>query len=300
MARRGALSNDRRERLAELGVTFDLRKSPGTRTETTSFETRVRELAREVAAGTPREKFPARVRAWVSHQIADYRDGNMSSEKYETLRDLGVDFDGVEERTVRRWEERYEELEAFAKREGHCRVPEKAEDGLYFWTLDQRRARRDGKLSRARVEALDALGMEWDVRAHLVVSWEERLEETKTFYEARGRLPRFVEDEALFQWIRGQRLRFERGALEPERIDALDAVCEEWKVKRASEFERRVTELAAHAETFRTTRVDEERDEGLAAWTRQMRKKRRNGTLSQRKIDALDAIGMDWSDGDAR
>ncbi len=71
-------------------------------------------------------------------------------------------------------------------------------------------------------------------------------------------------------------------------------------MKRASEFERRVTELAAHAETFRTTRVDEERDEGLAAWTRQMRKKRRNGTLSQRKIDALDAIGMDWSDGDAR
>ena len=191
-------------------------------------------------------------------------------------------------------------MEAFAKREGHCRVPEKAEDGLYFWTLDQRRARRDGKLLRARVEALDALGMEWDVRAHLVVSWEERLEETRAFYEARGRLPRFVEDEALFQWIRGQRRRFERGALEPERIDALDAVCEEWKVKRASEFERRVTELAAHAETFRTTRVDEERDEGLAAWTRQMRKKRRNGTLSQRKIDALDAIGMDWSDGDAR
>ena len=300
LARRGALSNDRRERLAELGVTFDLRKSPGTRAETTSFETRVRELAREVAAGTPREKFPARVRAWVSHQIADYRDGNISSEKYETLRDLGVDFDGVEERTVRRWEERYEELEAFAKREGHCRVPERAEDGLYFWTLDQRRARRDGKLSRARGEALDALGMEWDVRAHLVVSWEERLEETRAFYEARGRLPRFVEDEALFQWIRGQRRRFERDQLEPERIDALDAVCEEWKVKRASEFERRVTELAAHAETFRTTRVDEERDEGLAAWTRRMRKKRRNGTLSQSKIDALDAIGMDWSDGDAR
>ena len=58
LARRGALSNDRRERLAELGVTFDLRKSPGTRTETTSFETRVRELAREVAAERLAKSFP--------------------------------------------------------------------------------------------------------------------------------------------------------------------------------------------------------------------------------------------------
>jgi hypothetical protein len=298
LARRGELSTERRERLVELGVTFDLRKSPGTRSETKSFETRVRELAKEVAAGRDARNASAPLRKWVSHQIADYRDGNISNERYETLRDLGVDFDDVQERTVRRWEERFEELKAFAKREGHCRVPENEDDGLYFWVLDQRRARRDGRLSNARVEAMDALGMEWEVRAHRVVSWEERLEETRAFYEARGRLPRSVEDEALFQWIRGQRRRFERGELEPERVDALDAVCDAWKVKRASEFERRATELEAYAKTFQTTRVDEERDERLAAWTRRMRTKRRNGTLSQKKVDALNAIGMDWTDGD--
>lgn len=34
---------------------------------------------------------------WVSYCVVDYCDGLLLCEKYEVLRDLGVDFDGVEE-----------------------------------------------------------------------------------------------------------------------------------------------------------------------------------------------------------
>ena len=227
-ARRGELSDERVARLEALGVTFELRKDVRAVGGRMSFEERVRELASARAGGTERD---AALSKWVSHQVAAYRDGTLSEERYETLRDLGVDFD-VEERAVRRWDERLAALEAHARLRGDCRPGEDAEDGLYFWLLDQRRAKRDGRLSPERVEALEALGVEWDVATRVHTKWEDRLEETRAFYQANKRLPRSSEDETLYQWIRRQRRLLRDGSLEMERERALDeAYGEEWRVK---------------------------------------------------------------------
>ena len=234
-ARRGTLSEERMERLRSLGVDFDLRKEVRVVSERrASFDERVRELAKTYAAGEARSR---ELERWVSHAIADYRDGSLSEERFEALRDLGVDFD-VEERRVSRWEERFAELEAYARgREADgALVVAEASDGLYFWLLDQRRAKRDGRLSPERIAALESLGVEWDVRTRVQVSWDERLADVRAFHADAGRLPRPSEDETLYQWIRHQRRAFESETLSDERIDALDAVCEEWKMK-ASELD---------------------------------------------------------------
>ena len=294
LARRGELSETRAERLRALGVTFELRRAI-TRTpeETFTFDARLRELARCHASDGAVARTKALSR-WVSHCVADHRDGSLSREKYEALRDLGVDF-GVEERAVVRWETRCEALEAYAKTRGHCRVREDEEDGLYFWLLDQRKAKRDGKLSKEREAALEALGVEWDVRLTVHKSWEDRLSAMRSFYETRGALPRSSEDDALFQWIRQQRRRFEKGELELERIEALDSVCAEWKVKRATGFEKNIARFAEYVASYGSPHVLARRDKKLHQWIRKMRVKREAGELSARKIEALDALGMHWT-----
>ena len=236
-ARRGELSEERVERLRSLGVAFDLRKEVRVVGERrASFDERVRELAKTRAAGAARSR---ELNRWVSHMVADYRDGSLSKERFEALRELGVDFN-VEERRVSRWETRFEELEAYARgreAEGALVVAEAQNPELYFWLLDQRRAKRDGRLSPERIAALESLGVEWDLRARVRASWDERLEDVRAFYAERGRLPRPSEDETLYQWIRQQRRNFESEALAHDRIDALDAVCEEWKMKAKKELD---------------------------------------------------------------
>jgi hypothetical protein len=280
--------------LSALGVTFTLRKTiTNVPEETFTFESRLRELARCYASdgAVPRSKALSR---WVSHAIADFRDGSLSSEKYEALRDLGVDFDSADERKVIPWETRLETLEAYVKTHGHCRVRDDEEDGVYFWLLDQRKAKRDGKLSNERRTALEALGVEWDVRSTVHKSWEDQLSAMRAFYETRGALPRPSEDDALYQWIRGQRRRFESGELESERIEALDDVCVEWKAKRAG-FEKNIARFAEYVETHGSPHVLARHDKKLHRWIRKMRIKRESGELSARKVEALDALGMNWT-----
>ena len=68
---------------------------------------------------------------------------------------------------------RCEELAALVRAQGHAGVPT-SNPSLARWCGRQRRLRREGALPDARVEQLDELGFEWDVRA---ARWEARLGE---------------------------------------------------------------------------------------------------------------------------
>jgi hypothetical protein len=306
-ARRGALREDRRARLESLGVTFELRKRVcETTKETIPFETRLRELAVHYAAhgrGGVKARENPTLAKWVSHQVAAFRDGALGEDKKRALEELGVDFDGAEERRASRWEERYEELKAYREESsddgadvGGLAVPENRNDGLYHWLLDQRRAKARGTLSKERVDALEALGVEWNVQKRSTVSWETSFDNVKAQYEGAGRLPRNKDDSAAFQWIRSQRRRFEKGTLEPERAERLDAAFgDAWRVKKLGTFEKNLDNLKEYKKKHGTAWVLPKHDKKLAAWTRKMRVKKSCGELSRSKIAALDAIGMPWT-----
>lgn len=307
-ARRGALREDRRARLESLGVTFELRKRVcETTKETIPFETRLRELAVHYAAhgrGGVKARENPTLAKWVSHQVAAFRDGTLTEDKKRALEELGVDFDGAEERRASRWEERYEELKAYRAESssedgavvGGLAVPENRNDGLYHWLLDQRRAKARGTLSKERVDALEALGVEWSVQKRSTVSWETSFDNVKAQFESTGRLPRNKDDSAAFQWIRSQRRRFEKGKLEPERVERLDATFgDAWRVKKLGTFEKNLDNLKEYKNKHGTAWVLPKHDKKLAAWTRKMRVKKSCGELSRSKIAALDAIGMPWT-----
>lgn len=64
------------------------------------------------------------------------------------------------------WEQRFQELAAFRKKQGHCRMPWKWTEnpGLAQWVRGQKTRHNNGTLSAERKRRLDKLGLDWGQR----------------------------------------------------------------------------------------------------------------------------------------
>ena len=110
------------------------------------------------------------------------------------------------------WEFWFGLLEAFAAREGHCKVHHsykaKNELALGRWVNTQRVSKRKGNISDERKKRLDDLGFVWDALAEV---WEYGFSKLLQFKEAKGHcvVPRNFEIEGykLGVWVNSQRLQ---------------------------------------------------------------------------------------------
>jgi hypothetical protein len=98
-----------------------------------------------------------RLGRWVSAQRQ--REQGMPAERRARLDALGFVWDQLSAQ----WDEGFKHLEAFAKEQGHCRVPRDfvTADGhrLGLWVMVQRR--QEDRISADRKARLDALGFVW-------------------------------------------------------------------------------------------------------------------------------------------
>lgn len=301
--RAGKLAETRVKELEAMGVTWELRKPSTRRQEGTmkTFAERERELAKYYAANGDGEVSEAQDEAlakWVSHQVASYRDGSLTEEKYDALSSLGVKFDERDERAVVRWDDRFAELKAYAlAHDGSTRVPESSGDGLYFWLLEQRRAKKNGKLSAEKAQKLESVGVEWDIKPHSELPWGTRFTELTKFVRANGRFPSNSDDKSLFQWVRAQRKRYEQGMLEDDREAQLDSLHanKDWKIKPMSAFEKNLARLTTFVKANGHANVLMHDDKKLHAWLRKQRIRKRAGDLHKSRIQALEALGVQWT-----
>jgi hypothetical protein len=127
------------------------------------------------------------------------------------------------------WQEGYEYLVKYSRREGHARVPVSHEEegfALGRWVFGQRQAYGKGSLAETRADKLDALaGWVWNARdAH----WEESFEQLVRFVEREGhaRVPRSYRQDGfrLGGWVKGQRDAYRSGRLTAERRNRLEAL----------------------------------------------------------------------------
>ena len=114
------------------------------------------------------------------------------------------------------WHERFQELEEFKQKHGHCLVPVRWKENLplALWVKRQRyqyRLKAEGKhstLTDARQEALSNLGFVWNSRG---ISWELRFEELRRFKESHGHcdISYIVpQNSALSIWVKCQRRQY--------------------------------------------------------------------------------------------
>jgi hypothetical protein len=110
-----------------------------------------------VPAGWPPNKSLAR---WVDHHRQARKHGAVQEKRIQRLEKLG--FEWTPHVTV--WNKRFEELTDYQKRFGDCNVPQEWRENPQVgrWVAAQRRARRQGKMTRERIGRMDSLGFEWE------------------------------------------------------------------------------------------------------------------------------------------
>ena len=101
---------------------------------------------------------------WLMNQRRAHTTGKLEADREKQLNSIGVSWGLRSDR----WDQMYDLLVQFNKREGHPNVLQKhRENGenLGIWLTRQRHWRKKGTLQSDRFEKLDNLGVAWEVNA---------------------------------------------------------------------------------------------------------------------------------------
>ena len=196
------------------------------------------------------------------------------------------------------WLRTYEKLRSYRREHGNVLIP--SGEPLLDWMKTQRRLRRAGRLSSARIALLEELGFHWNVADCLVARRQARraghLAELQRFWEQRGRGMVSLRDgasPALAGWMEAQRWLRRKGRLSAEQVAQLDAVGFVWDMNR---WYLRLMELrdykAAHGTCL--IPVSDTGARSLAQWVRIQQNRRLCGSLDPDQAAALAEIGLPW------
>jgi hypothetical protein len=158
LKRRASLPRDKDERLRGLGVVWDTKESVWEEKFSALQRFKLKHGHCNVSFAKQKDRA---LYVWLINQRQLKRRGALVTDRLNRLEDLGVDWQTFDSR----WNQRFEELAAFAKRHGHCNIPQSGglNDYLGKWLSQQRIAKRRGKLPRERVKKLNSLGVVWNI-----------------------------------------------------------------------------------------------------------------------------------------
>ena len=197
------------------------------------------------------------------------------------------------------WEQRFQELQAFKKENGHCNVPAvyPPNPALGTWAHSVRHAKKKGTLAEDRVRRLDALAFCWDRGPIIAGRWKERIDELKVFKKRHGHcnVPAvYPLDPALAHWVSYARHQKKLGELDQEITRCLDALGFCWA--RHTAWEQRIHDLKAFKEKHGHCNVPHRypANPGLGTWVSGVRRRKKLGELATDRILSLDALGFCW------
>ncbi len=211
----------------------------------------------------------------------------------------------VLEQTTPDWLVPYAALRAFHAKAGHTVIPIGHRSGgvdLNAWLTHQRKQHRAGLLAADRVAALNELGIDWSPHAD---RWQRGLAAARAFHARHGhlRVPRgdMFDGVNLSNWLNNHRQAHRHGQLAPDRVSALDTLGIEWSPEQAA-WSNNLAAATAFRNAHGHLRPPDDPDSehySLYLWIRERRKDYRNGKLPPDRIQALTALGIEWSPHEA-
>ncbi|MFI7025729.1 Helicase associated domain protein [Micromonospora sp. NPDC049900] len=238
-----------------------------------------------------------RLDRWAARQRADYQAQRLPQDRVQSLTEIGFDWTP----TTRAWERGVAAATAFHAEHGHLDVPTgHVVDGLdlALWLGQQRGYHRKGTLAAERVAALTDLGIDWTVKRR--PSYQDGFTALHHFHATHGhiRVPygQLIDGINLYDWLGARRTDYRLGRLTTDRIRALEALGMQWSIRDATWERNLITATAFHQREghLHPPRGHREGDIDLSRWIHAQRAARRDGTLPQDRIAALDAIDMHW------
>ena len=178
--------------------------------------------------------------------VARIPDQQVSTPRYQYQKQEQPRFRGYQKE---QWDERFEELCEFHKKNGHCQVQNTQTESrpLARWVKRQRyqyRLRMEGKpsaMTNERAKALEDLGFIWDSHS---AAWDERLKELVEFKNTHRHCnvpSNYTANPSLASWVKSQRRQYklfregQPSTMTINRIIELEKISFEWEIRSKSQ-----------------------------------------------------------------
>lgn len=115
---------------------------------------------------------------------------------------------------------------------------------LGWWLSNQRRDYKSGRLSLERIQALEAIGVEWNVYEE---RWDRMFERLKTAARKRHGDPNVpLSYPVLGNWLNNQRIAYRAGKMAADRAQALEALGVWWYMPPTKNHRQPLPRLVTH------------------------------------------------------
>jgi len=287
--KQGKLSEDRIQRLDEIGFIWDPQESVWEEMFSALVDFKKTHGHCKVPKRWPENP---KLGHWVVAQRQQKRKGLLSEERIRILNELGFIWDGKESI----WQEMFSALVDFKKTHGHCDVrlnrPKKRK--LDTWVAEQRRELKMGQLTEDRIQRLDEIGFIWDPQESV---WEEMFSALVDFKKTHGhcKVPKTYGDSKLYSWVSIQRQHWKKKKLTDDRIQRLDEIGFIWDPQE-SVWEEMFSALVDFKKTHGHCDVPLNWPENpkLGHWVYIQRQHWKKKKLTDDRIQRLDEIGFIW------
>ena len=249
-----------------------------------------------------------RLGTWVVAQRQAKKIGQLSERQIKLLDGIGFAWQLQTE-----WEDMFEKLLAFKKKNNHCNVPQQYQEDpdLGIWVLRQRLRHKAGTLDIERRQKLETHGFAWKAGG---TPWETLFQDLAEYIRKNGHCNvSSKENRKLVRWITAQRRVKQNMELSAAKIDRLKSIGFTWHapiVIQGSGGEVRRLEMAQGKWSFMFNQLLQFRQQRgdcnvpgrwkenpqLANWVTVQRRAKRLGrkTITQEQIRKLDEIGFVW------
>ena len=290
-----AISNDRRRRLAEIGL--ELPSPDQLEAEWLEAYQAAKEYHdRYGDLNVPiyyRSESGVSLGAWIELQRRQFlRDPASYDEAHRAkLNAIGMQW---AESTESVWEQYYALAKQYYDVHHHLNPVSNevfASGELGNWVLRQKLAYRSGALSARQIAMLEALEIDW--RDRLTRLWEGNYSEAQQYYEEHGDLNAPAKS-SIRKWLNQQRKSFQNGKLPPEQIEKLNAIGMVWETDDGWEqgFQEAERFYRAHSHLDIPAQYVTESGFALGQWYRTQRNAVREGSISNERFKQLERIGF--------
>ena len=222
---------------------------------------------------------------WVGVQRGLYKNGKLKKNQIDRLNKVGFVWSPFDET----WNETYELLCDFQKKNGHCNVPAKYPI-LGSWVFIQRDNYNDGLLDEVYIDKLKAIGFEFGSMKTLW--WNGKFKMLSEFFGKNGHCNVPTSEKVLNNFIGVQRLQYKNGKLSKDR---------EYKLRGLGlilEYVHDVTwnknyELLSEFFGKNGHCNVPQSQKPLGTWVSGLRSKKHR--LSKEQVNKLNLLGFDWN-----
>lgn len=188
------------------------------------------------------------------------------------------------------WDKYFNELKKFKERSGHLRIPNNYKiKGLQSWCYKMRTAKRQGLLSKEKINALEGIGFIWQ-QSNL---WDAQLEEYMSLYRTLdGAIPHSEENAKIINWAQKQRYEYKNGLLSDERRKKL--LSSGFPIDPAKKpFLDKFKQCRDYYRQYGNCKIPDKKEfSALRSWVNRAKKKLREGKLDDFWVEQLKSIGV--------